>query len=100
MKINFSAVITNLDGKPMKQPALEGADSPDATLAWIAAEAMLRSVTDKEGEAKYKVYSLAMKIGGGGEIDLPPEEIALIKAKVGEAYGPLIVGRAFDLLNG
>lgn len=99
MNIAFDAVITNARGEPMKQPAPEGTEAPDATLAWISAEALLRSTSEKNGEAKYKLFALAMKVGGGGAIDLLPEEIATIKAKIGEQYGPLIVGRAYDLLN-
>lgn len=100
MKINFSAVVTNLDGQPMKQPAMQGTEPADATLAWVVAEALLRSTAEKDGEGKYKLFALAMKVGAGGEIDLTPEDVSTIKLKVGEAYGPLIVGRAYDLLNG
>jgi hypothetical protein len=96
VRINFSAILLDLQDKPLMQPG----DSPaPATLAWIASEALLRATDDKDGQKKYQLYALAMKVGKGGEVELKSEDIALIKTKVGEQFAPLVVGRAFDLLE-
>jgi hypothetical protein len=96
MKVDFSAILLNLQDEPLMQP---GENPAPATLAWIASEALLRATDDKDGQKKYKLYELAMKVGRGGVIELKSEDIALIKQKVGEQFAPLVVGRAFDLLE-
>lgn len=96
MKVDFNAIILNLLGEPMLQPP---ANTEPVTLAWVSAEALLRPSTEKKGDDKYKLFALALKIGGGGSVELKSEEVALIKAKVGEHFSPLIVGRAYDLLG-
>ena len=100
MKIDFSAILLDLHDKPLMQPAAAGeTPTAPATLAWVAAEALLSATEDKDGQKKYKLYALAMKVGGGGEVELKAEDIALIKTKIGEQFAPLVVGRAFDLLG-
>lgn len=100
MKIDFSAILLNLQDEPLMQPvAKEGEEAQPATLSWIASEALLRATEDKDGQKKYKLYALAMKVGGGDEVELKAEDITLIKQKIGEQFAPLVVGRAFDLLE-
>ena len=100
MKIDFSAILLNLRDEPLMQPGENGAlSTAPATLAWIASEALLRATDDKDGQKKYKLYALAMKVGNGGEVDLKAEDVALLKQKIGEQFAPLVVGRAFDLLG-
>jgi hypothetical protein len=99
VKIDFSSILLNLNDTPLMQPpGPEGANVP-ATLAWVASEALLRATDEKDGQKKYKLYALALKVGAGGEVDLKAEDIALIKARIGEQFAPLVVGRAFDLLD-
>jgi len=40
-----------------------------------------------------------MKIYNGGEIDVKPEEIVLIKQVVGKHPMPIVVGQVFEFLN-
>lgn len=99
MRIDFSAILLNLNDTPLMQPpGADGAASP-ATLAWVASEALLRATDEKDGQKKYALYALAMKVGGGGEHELKAEDVALIKVKIAEQFGPLVVGRSFDLLE-
>ena len=99
MKIDFSAILLNLNDTPLMQPPDPTGENVPATLAWVASEALLRATDEKDGTKKYKLYSLAMKVGNGGEVDLKSEDIALIKQKIGEQFAPLVVGRSFDLLE-
>lgn len=97
-KIDFDAQILAIDGvTPMKKS--EGSDEA-VTLGTVAAEALLRTGTEKSGEEKYQLFSLAIKIAQGGSIEISPEDIVLIKKKIAESFTILVVGRAFDLLNG
>jgi hypothetical protein len=101
MKINFSAILLDLHDKQLMQPVATPGEVPHvpATLAWVASEALLRATDEKDGQRKYKLFSLAMKVGKGGDIDLKAEDVALLKKLIGEQFAPLVVGRAFDLLG-
>ena len=93
--IDFSAVLTDLDGNPMKD------GENDATLGRIATNALLLPYQDEQnlsGEDKLKRFMLAGKARGPA-VELTVEEIALAKRLIGKAYGPLVVGRAWALLD-
>jgi hypothetical protein len=106
---DFSANILDLNGQPFaddfKCPADATGKRPCqdyATLGVIATRALLATLPDEQnlsGEEKFKRFALAMKIKDGGNVALNAEDIALLKKLVGKVYSPLIVGRAFPLLD-
>ena len=94
MKINFNQPIKNIQGEEIK----------DLTLKTVSVEALLATFSDEQslsGEEKAKRYVLATRIyANPEELDLTVEEIAKIKQLIGKGYGPLIVGQAWDMLEG
>jgi hypothetical protein len=73
-----------------------------ATLSRVAATALIQAYADEanlDGETKVKRFALAMKVTGAKKLGLAAEEIAVLKERIGKAYGPLIVGRAYQLLD-
>ena len=94
MKINFNQPIKNIQGEEIK----------DLTLKTVSVEALLANFSDEQslsGEKKAKRYVLATRIyANPEELDLTIEEIAKIKQLIGKGYGPLIVGQAWDMLEG
>ena len=52
------------------------------------------------GDVKFKRHQIAARIYGKQYAELTIEEIALIKELIGKAYGPAVVGPAFNLLEG
>lgn len=97
MKINFDSQLVHLDGV-----ALKTNDVP-LTLKGASIEALMTLVeSDRKasGEVKFKRYELAVKVKGGGEVEVTPEEIVMLKERIGEVYGPAVVGPAYKLLNG
>ena len=94
MKINFNQPIKNIQGKEIK----------DLTLKTVSVEALLATFSDEQslsGEEKAKRYVLATRIyANPEELGLTVEEIAKIKQLIGKGYGPLIVGQAWDMLEG
>ncbi len=50
-------------------------------------------------EEKVKRYLLAGQILMQPQCELAPDVVALIKARIGRMYGPLIVGQAFEMLD-
>ena len=97
MKLDFSKKILGVKGEAIKQQ-----DETDMTLGGVTANALL-SVFDSErnldGASKAKRFKLAMRVIDGGEQDLQVEEVAEIKKVIALAYGPLIVGRAYEIIE-
>lgn len=99
MKINVDTVMASIDGQPLKGP--DG--KSDATLKNISVVALMTMFDqDKamQGDEKLRLYEMATKINAGGEIELAPEDVVLLKKRIGFAYGPAVVGPAYKLLNG
>ena len=104
MLIDFRKPIKDL----AEQPITETEAGPDGkpkivnlTLSRVAVNAVLGSLPeDREisGEQKLKRFLLAQKILNA-EVELELEDVKLIKDRVGKVFGPLIVGRAFLLLD-
>ena len=96
MKIDFSAAIKDLDGGAVKD------GEKDATLGRVACTALLASYADEQNlaaEDKVKRFRLAEIAARGGEQEMKVEDVALIKTLIGKAFAPLIVGRAYDIIE-
>ena len=96
MKIDFSAVIKDLDGEAVKD------GEKDATLGRVACTALLASYADEQdlaAEDKVKRFRLAEVAARGGEQEIKVDDVALIKTLIGKAFAPLIVGRAYDIIE-
>lgn len=96
MKIQFDTPILDLQGQPIPD------GDKSVTLASLSCAALSAQFNDETGlaaEEKYKRFKLGLKIVGGGEIDVSLDERALLKQLIGKAFPPVMVGRAFDLLD-
>jgi len=100
MKINIESEIKQADGiKPIANPDPERNAEP-MTLKDVCINALLapdQKETDKE---KYSDYELFQKIRDVKEVDLKTNEIVRIKKKIGLIYPALVLGQAWDLLEG
>lgn len=98
MLIDFKKVILDLRGDPIKLP-----DGAELRLLTVCQESLLASFSDEQGvpaTEKVKRFELALKIGETAlPVEITIEEAAEIKKLVGKAYGSLVVGRAFALLE-
>jgi hypothetical protein len=97
MKVNFDSKLLHLDGQVLKNR------DADFTLKSAAIEALMNiaeSDRTAKGEDKFKRYELAVKVNAGGEVEITPEEATLLKQRIGEVYGPAVIGPAYKLLNG
>ena len=96
MKIDFSAVIKDLAGEAVKDGV------KDATLGRVACTALLASYADEQNlaaEDKVKRFRLAEIAAKGGEREVKVEDVALIKQLIGKAFAPLVVARAYDIIE-
>lgn len=101
MKIDFSQAIKGLNGEVLQMATKEGA-TEDAILSKIVIEAMMGTYEDERGLSgveKVKRYSLCEKINGAAEVDVPVEDLSLIKSLVGKAYPVVLVGPTYKLLD-
>lgn len=100
MKINFNQPILDLTGKnSVKDP-----DGGTVTLGSACMTALLYLHPDEQGLSgieKAERFAVAMKIAaaGEGEADVSAEDIVKVKLVVGKLYNPLVVGRAYSLLD-
>ena len=94
MNINFNQIIKDIYGGEVK----------DLTLQKVSVDALLATFEDERilsGEEKAKRWLIATRIVANPEdIDLETQDIALIKKLIGKGYSPLIVGRAWEMLEG
>jgi hypothetical protein len=94
MKVDFAAPILDLKGEPIIE------NGEQVTLGAITSNALLatyKDETDLAGEEKVKRFKLA--VIAEGEQDLSVEQVVLLKKLIAKAFAPLIVGRAYELLD-
>jgi hypothetical protein len=93
MKVDFSKPILTLEGKPDEAKTTLG------NLACIALTTMLPEDKDMPAEEKVNRFKLAMTVAKGKVQDLSAEDMVLLKKLIGKMFGPLAVGRAYEILD-
>jgi len=95
MKVNFKEPILGLDGNPIPDNNTGG----DLTLGMVCSRSLIASDVE-DADEKMKRGSLAIKIYDSEEpMALKVEEVSLLKEVVSKMWSPLIVARAFPLLD-
>ena len=97
--VDFKAQIKGLDGKPL---SVSDTDKTPVTLGSIAEVALIQpgGTETLTPEEKSRRFFLALKIHEGKGDRLTVEELALVKKVIGAVYGPLVYGRAVELIDG
>jgi hypothetical protein len=94
MKISLSTPITDLRGTPIRNGEI------DLVLSEVCITALLApDQAEEPAEDKVKRYKLAVKCSNGKDPDFSAEDIVLLKKLVGKIYAPLVVGKAFEILD-
>lgn len=97
MKVDFSQSFLGLDGNPIIE------NGKNITLGDIAANILLADDQEEKLSGKDKALrgNLAMAIYAAKEpMDLPIEDVALIKDQIGKLATPLIVAQSWKMLEG
>lgn len=93
MKINFDAPILRIDGTEFaEKPSLK-------TVCFMAATNQLPGDDAMPVDEKLALYGLAQKAHAGGVQELVVEDVALLRKRIGKAFGVEVVGAAFALLG-
>ncbi len=97
MKVDFDTTIRDLKDVPVKGP-----EGKDWTIGEACCTALLSPYQDEphiDGKEKINRYKIALKVNEGGEQDLTAEEITALKLLIAKAFPPLVVGRAYEILD-
>lgn len=99
MRRNMEQVILDLNNEPVMDPLTKKA----LTLTTASLNALLATYDDERGltgKEKADRMQLALKINKRpSEVDLTAEQMTKLKELIGKAYGPLVVGRAYEMLE-
>lgn len=95
--IDFSQTITNYDGTPVKD------NEQEVTLKLLSVGALSAQFQDEQNlppTDKFKRGDLALKIYNSTEpLSLKSEDVTMLKNVIGKAYGPMVVYKAYQLLD-
>lgn len=97
MQVNFDEKIRNLEGLPLV------INEDELTLEFCAITALLSDHVDDarlSGGEKFARYELAQRIHAKKWDTITAEDVTKLKMLIGRAFPPIIVGPAFDLLEG
>lgn len=97
MKIDFTQVLRDLDGKEIKGPDC------DITLGFICVDALLAPLENEmknpNADDTIRRYEFAKAIHNGEEMDLKVEDIVLLKGRILKTRTTLIYGITSDMLE-
>jgi hypothetical protein len=97
MKINWDAKITDFEGVAIKD------GEKDLTLKALACAVFMTALRGDEnmsGDEKEKLFKIGLAATNGGVGEITTDEASSLKKRIGNAYPPLIVGRAFEIIEG
>lgn len=100
MRRDLSQPCYTLDGTPIVNP-----DTQEAVpLFKYCLDALMANYKGEEaltGKQKVERYQLALKINKRPkEVDLTSDQLVMLKDLIAKAFGPLIVGQAYEVLEG
>lgn len=105
MLINFDVPITDFDGEVIKTERvvagkLENVDMTLGRVCMTALSAIHDKDKDMQGEEKFANYKLGLKISDNLKgCELTVSDIAKLKTRIALIFGPVIIGRAWTLLD-
>lgn len=99
MKIVFSAALCTLAGAQMM---MSSEDETPATLGLVCIQAVLTHLPDdpKTPGLSAKLFGLAIRLNGADEVEIDAADVDLLKRRLESIFPPLIVGQAWNLLEG
>lgn len=102
MRIDLNEVLLDLDCNVIEEARKSG-EVKKLTLKFVCVNSLLTISKEDmsiNGVEKNERYLLALKLSLKDTIELKVEEIVKIKDAIGKVYLPLVVGRAWELLEG
>jgi hypothetical protein len=102
MTVDFSRGIKTLDGQQINDSSRDGVVM---TVGLAAVNALLAEHPSESAgvpaEEKLRRYKLAVLIhAANGPVGVSVEDVALIRRLIGFCYPPIVVGQAYEVLDG
>ena len=96
MLVDFDQVLVTFEGVPLSDTG------KIVTLGRICGNAVAAAPPDDRstGEQKHKRFKLAETAFRGGDVEMSAEDVAMFKEWIGKAYAPMVVGQAYEMLEG
>lgn len=99
MKIKIKEPILDYEGKEIKQPP------EDKTLTFFdvfinSLNSQMNGEPPLPAETKNKIYQISKKIYASDEPNFTPDQLLLIKERVGKAYAPMVYGKVCEIIDG
>lgn len=93
--INMSQVLKDFDGKDMKQ-----SEKP-LTLGITCATALgnVLQGDDLRPEETVERWHLSVRLYGGGDQEMSPEQLTMVRARLAKVYPVLIAGQSVSMLE-
>lgn len=106
-KINFTEALTDMDGvvmtecadKPVPKTEAECKAQQPVTLGVVALRALVQPEQNVSPDDGLKRGQLALAVYKAEDAKLTAEEISLIKKQMAKIYSPLVIVRAFTMLD-
>lgn len=106
-KINFTTVILNQDEKPMRECADDPAPKKDeecklwqsVTIGMVVMRALAMPEQGLAADVSLKRGQLALRVYKAEDAVLTAEEVTTIKTQMAKMYSPLVIARAFPILD-
>lgn len=91
---NFDVQILDLNDEP------EVENDKPLMASLIVRNALFATLQeDTDGVEKNTRYELWQRIKGGGDVDITPEEIVMLKIRIGKVFNVNAVGQLYKILN-
>src|SRR5690349_15651679 len=101
MKIKLQDPVTDYENKPIRVPDKEGKEE---TLTYFSVFInSLNSQAQGEhltAEMKNKIYQISKKIYMSNEPNFTPDQLVIIKDRVGKTYAPMVYGKIVEVIDG
>ena len=95
MKLKIDVNLKNFKGEELKE-----GDKP-VNLKDVITGALLMPEESSDGKEKAERYFMAQRVENSGKTwETTAEEVSKVKELVGKFYTPIIVGQAFEILEG
>lgn len=106
MKVNVLTVLMHINGEPLiATPANKDANPPVEEVKMTLRKACVDALCgvfqgdNPDGTEKYRRWNLAKIIQKFDEPELRVDDLKLIKDMIAKAYGPIVIGPAYELLD-
>lgn len=102
MRINLKQPVLDYEGKPITNPNPDTGKEEELTLFQVFVNALNGRIPNETltAEMKAKIYQISKKIYDSKEPNFTPDQLIIIKDRVGKSYAPVVYGKVLEIIDG